>query len=158
MISLASVADPEQPVTIKNLVAQFAPRTEVRMRGVRWLKFAIAVVALAALATLWQLMPVADVITSGRVTHWASEFAGTVWAPLIVLAAYTPAALVMFPRPLITLFAVVALGPWLGFGYAMSGILIAALVAAVAMALGIATLLVRRWLLTTQLHGESTRA
>ena len=32
------------------------------------------------------------------------------------------------------------------------------LVAAVAMALGIATFLVRRWLLTTQLHGESTRA
>jgi phospholipase D1/2 len=62
------------------------------------------------------------------VTHWAREFAGTVWTPLIVLAAYTPAAMVMFPRPLITLFAVVAFGPWLGFGYAMSGILIAAFV------------------------------
>ena len=32
------------------------------------------------------------------------------------------------------------------------------LLAAVAMALGIATFLVRHWLLTTQLHGESTRA
>jgi phospholipase D1/2 len=259
VVSLASIADPEQPVTIENLVAQFAPRTEIRMRGVRWLTFATAVVALTALAALWQFTPVADVITPGRVTHWAREFAGNVWAPLIVLAAYTPAAMVMFPRPLITLFAVVAFGPWLGFGYAMSGILISAfvtyvigmrmdrgtvrrlagpklnriiavlrrrgivaltalrlvplapfaivgvvagairvklrdfmlatafgmlpgtlaaavfgdhlevalrdpsevnlwLVAAVLMALGIATLLVRRWLLTTQLHGESTRA
>lgn len=76
----------------------------------------------------FHVTPVADVITPGRVTHWAREFAGIVWAPLIVLAAYTPAAVVMFPRPLITLFAVVAFGPWLGFGYAMSGILIAALV------------------------------
>jgi uncharacterized membrane protein YdjX (TVP38/TMEM64 family) len=259
VVSLASIADPEQPVTIENLVAQFAPRTEIRMRGVRWLTFATAVVALTALAALWQFTPVAEVITPGRVTHWAREFAGNVWAPLIVLAAYTPAAMVMFPRPLITLFAVVAFGPWLGFGYAMSGILISAfvtyvigmrmdrgtvrrlagpklnriiavlrrrgivaltalrlvplapfaivgvvagairvklrdfmlatafgmlpgtlaaavfsdhlevalrdpsevnlwLVAAVLMALGIATLLVRRWLLTTQLHGESTRA
>jgi uncharacterized membrane protein YdjX (TVP38/TMEM64 family) len=33
----------------------------------------------------------------------------------------------MFPRPLITLFAVVAFGPWLGFGYSMAGILISAL-------------------------------
>jgi uncharacterized membrane protein YdjX (TVP38/TMEM64 family) len=31
----------------------------------------------------------------------------------------------MFPRPLITLAAVVAFGPWLGFVYAMGGILIA---------------------------------
>lgn len=128
VVRLASIADPEQPVTIENLVAQFAPRTEIRMRGVRWLTFATAVVALAVLAALWQFTPVADVITPGRVTHWAREFAGTVWAPLIVLAAYTPAALVMFPRPLITLFAVVAFGPWLGFGYAMSGILISAFV------------------------------
>ena len=34
----------------------------------------------------------------------------------------------MFPRPLITLFAVIAFGPWLGFAYGMSGILLAALV------------------------------
>ena len=32
----------------------------------------------------------------------------------------------MFPRPVITLFAVVAFGPWLGFIYAMLGIQIAA--------------------------------
>ena len=34
----------------------------------------------------------------------------------------------MFPRPLITLFAVIAFGPWLGFVYSMTGILLAALV------------------------------
>ena len=36
-------------------------------------------------------------------------------------------SIVMFPRPLITLFAVVAFGAWLGFAYAMTGILLAAL-------------------------------
>jgi uncharacterized membrane protein YdjX (TVP38/TMEM64 family) len=38
------------------------------------------------------------------------------------MVSYTPACLVMFPRPLITLAAVIAFGPWLGFGYALLGI------------------------------------
>jgi len=43
------------------------------------------------------------------------------------MLAYTPAAFVMFPRPLVTLLAVIAFGPWLGFAYSMTGILGAAL-------------------------------
>jgi uncharacterized membrane protein YdjX (TVP38/TMEM64 family) len=34
----------------------------------------------------------------------------------------------MFPRPLITLAAVMAFGPWIGFALAMTGVLVAALV------------------------------
>ena len=34
----------------------------------------------------------------------------------------------MFPRTLITLFSVLVFGPWLGFVYAMSGILLASLI------------------------------
>jgi phospholipase D1/2 len=33
----------------------------------------------------------------------------------------------MFPRPVLTLFTVIAFGPWLGFAYSMTGILGAAL-------------------------------
>lgn len=127
-MSLASIADPEQPVTVEQLVAQFAPRATVRVRGIQWLKLVMAMVLVAALAGLWQLAPIADVLTAERITGWAREFGATGWAPLLVLAAYTPAAIIMFPRPLITLFAVIAFGPWLGFGYAMSGILIAAFI------------------------------
>jgi uncharacterized membrane protein YdjX (TVP38/TMEM64 family) len=46
---------------------------------------------------------------------------------LIVIAAPTVACIIMFPRPLITLAAVLAFGAWLGFVYAMAGILAAAL-------------------------------
>jgi len=35
---------------------------------------------------------------------------------------YTPACFLMFPRPLITLAGVIAFGPWLGFLYAVIGI------------------------------------
>jgi uncharacterized membrane protein YdjX (TVP38/TMEM64 family) len=40
--------------------------------------------------------------------------------------AFTPASYVMFPRPIITLFAVIAYGPVWGFVIAMTGIQIAA--------------------------------
>jgi uncharacterized membrane protein YdjX (TVP38/TMEM64 family) len=44
------------------------------------------------------------------------------------MAAYTPACLVMFPRPLITLAAVIAFGPWLGFFYSLTGICVSSAV------------------------------
>ena len=44
------------------------------------------------------------------------------------MLAYTPASFIMFPRPLITLSAVVAFGAWLGFLYAVTGILLSAAV------------------------------
>jgi phosphatidylserine/phosphatidylglycerophosphate/cardiolipin synthase-like enzyme/uncharacterized membrane protein YdjX (TVP38/TMEM64 family) len=127
ILSLASIADPEQPVSVEKLDGQFAPRTAVRLRGARWFKIAMTILIVAGLTAMWQFTPVGAAFTPERVTAWAQAFADRAWAPLIVLAAFTPAALVMFPRPLITLFAVVAFGPWLGFVYSMTGILISAL-------------------------------
>lgn len=127
IVSLASIADPEQPVSLENLVGQFAPRTSVRLSGTRWLKVAMTILIVAGLAAMWQFTPLHAAFTPAHVTAWAHAFANRAWAPLIVLAAFTPAALLMFPRPLITLFAVVAFGPWLGFAYSMAGILISAL-------------------------------
>src|SRR5688500_19530656 len=58
---------------------------------------------------------------------WARAARGVEWTPLVVIALYTPAAFVMFPRPLLTLLTVIAFGPWLGFAYGMAGIITAAL-------------------------------
>ena len=91
------------------------------------LKLIGLVVVVAALTAMWRYTPLAEWIDAGRVTEWAQQFADRWWAPLLILVAYTPACVVMFPRPLITLAAVVAFGPQLGFVYALSGILIAAL-------------------------------
>jgi uncharacterized membrane protein YdjX (TVP38/TMEM64 family) len=80
-----------------------------------------------ALTLAWRFTPLADVVTAANVTAWSREFGDRWWAPLAVIAAPTVACLVMFPRPLITLAAVLVFGPWLGFGYAMAGIMVAAL-------------------------------
>lgn len=91
-----------------------------------WWKVLAALVLAAALAAAWRYTPLADYVTAERVGGWARAVRETPWAPLLVIAAYTPAAFILFPRPLLTLLTVVAFGPWLGFAYGMTGILVSA--------------------------------
>ncbi len=82
---------------------------------------------MAALAAAWRFTPLADYLTAQRIAGWAHAARKTRWAPFIVIAAYTPAAFLLFPRPLLTLASVIAFGAWLGFAYAVAGIVGAAL-------------------------------
>jgi uncharacterized membrane protein YdjX (TVP38/TMEM64 family) len=127
-LTAAAIADPEAPVTLDRLSAYFAPSAASGGSGPAWGKFAVAALVLVALTLAWRFTPLADVVTAANVTAWAREFGDRWWAPFAVIAAPTLACLVMFPRPLITLAAVLVFGPWLGFAYAMAGIMVAALV------------------------------
>jgi uncharacterized membrane protein YdjX (TVP38/TMEM64 family) len=95
--------------------------------GPAWGKLALIALAIAGLAAVWRYTPLGEYLTPDRVFEWAQSFGGRWWAPLVVIAAYTPACFTMFPRPLITLLAVIAFGPTLGFVAAMTGILLASL-------------------------------
>lgn len=92
-----------------------------------WGKIITFVLVFAALAAAWRYTPLSDYITGENITAWARAVREYRWAPLIVILAYTPAAFLMFPRPLLTLLTVVAFGPWLGFAYGMIGIVVSAL-------------------------------
>ena len=124
VVTAAQVADLEQPVSLDRLVEEFSPDLE-RRRGPAWGWIAATVLLVAALTGAWRYTPLAEVVTAERVDAWVDGFGSMAWAPLAVILAYTPASLVLFPRPLITLFAVLAFGPWLGFACAMTGILLA---------------------------------
>jgi uncharacterized membrane protein YdjX (TVP38/TMEM64 family) len=111
------------------------PADQARHRPPRrlpWLHWLAGAAVLLALALAWRFTPIADVVTPQKVIEWTDALAAYWWAPALLMLAYTPASVVMFPRPLITLAVVVAFGPWRGFAYAMAGILLAALVAYVA--------------------------
>lgn len=127
VLNMISVADPEKPVELKMLVKMFSPDIRPGRRMARyWLRFTAAVAAVACLTAVWKFTPLAQWVEPGMVTSWAREFGDNSWAALLVVLAYTPASIVLFPRPVITLFAVVAFGPWLGFVYAILGIELAA--------------------------------
>jgi uncharacterized membrane protein YdjX (TVP38/TMEM64 family) len=98
-----------------------------RRRKPAWGKIALAVLVLVALAAVWRYTPLSQFLAPRRVLAWAHAAGQSHWAPLVLIAAYTPAAFLLFPRPLITLVSVVAFGVWLGLTYAVIGILGAAL-------------------------------
>jgi phospholipase D1/2 len=129
VLTMVSVADPERPVELADLVKLFNPdveATEEPKAGPAWGKIAGIVGVLIALTALWKFTPLAGYLEGSQITGWARRVGNEWWAPLATILAYTPAALTMFPRPLITLFAVVAFGPLMGFVYAMLGIEVSA--------------------------------
>jgi phosphatidylserine/phosphatidylglycerophosphate/cardiolipin synthase-like enzyme/uncharacterized membrane protein YdjX (TVP38/TMEM64 family) len=139
VLAMISVADPEKPVELGDLAKLFTPETEptsenalVSGAGPAWGKLVGGALVLVALTALWKLTPLATFLDANLITSWARR-AGSHWVtPILTILAYTPAALTMFPRPLITLFAVIAFGPLLGFAYAMLGIELSAWVTFVA--------------------------
>jgi len=113
-MTMSAPVDPEGPVELPS-------SARIVARAIA------AVIAFACLALAWRYTPLAELLSPARVIEWAGRAAAAPWTPALVLAAYTPACFVLFPRPLITLFAVAALGPARGLTCAFLGILIAAL-------------------------------
>ena len=85
-----------------------------------------AVLVIGALGAAWRWTPLADYLTADQIIHWARALRRDPWAPAALVLAYTPASLIMFPTPLLTLFAVIAFGALAGAGYALGGIMLSA--------------------------------
>jgi uncharacterized membrane protein YdjX (TVP38/TMEM64 family) len=128
LVSVASVADPEEPISLDFLELELGANKSAPEPSDRpaWGKIAIFVVAIAALAAAWRYTPLAHLVTPENVMRWAREMGAHPWTPILMVLAYTPACIIMFPRSLITLAGVIAFGPWLAFLYAMTGIVLSA--------------------------------
>jgi phosphatidylserine/phosphatidylglycerophosphate/cardiolipin synthase-like enzyme/uncharacterized membrane protein YdjX (TVP38/TMEM64 family) len=128
VLSMASVADPEEPIALETLLSERHVDEVASPEKPAWGQLAGIALAIVLLMALWQFTPLKGIASAEAAIRWAKAFGEQPWAPFVVMAAYTPACLVMFPRPLITLAAVIAFGPWLGFVYSLTGICISAAV------------------------------
>jgi phospholipase D1/2 len=128
LVSIAAVADPDEPIALDFLSTDRVTASNEAKGKPAWGRLALFALGIAVLAGLWRFTPLAEIASPEQVVAWAKDFGSRWWAPLVIIAAYTPACFVMFPRPLITLASVIAFGPLLGFAYSMSGILLAAAV------------------------------
>lgn len=99
-----------------------------KQRRPAWGKLTLGALLLVALALTWKFTPLAEYLTRENAIAWARAARENRWAPIAVILAYTPAALLMFPRPFLTLLTIIAFGRWLGFGYSAAGIMLAAMV------------------------------
>ncbi|HEX7813481.1 MAG TPA: VTT domain-containing protein, partial [Burkholderiales bacterium] len=128
VVEMAALADLDKPVSLDSLMEHISAPVQTKSAPRRWRTLLVAIAVLAVLTAIWRYTPLAQYVTAERITALAENVSGLWWVPLLLIAAYTPACLTMFPRPLITLFAIVAFGPALGAAYAMCGILLAAAV------------------------------
>ena len=126
LVNVAAVADPEEPIALQALLDEREIVEEQAKNTPAWGKLAALLVVIISLTLLWRATPLAGVVSPENVIAWAKDFGARWWAPLVVMALYTPACLMMFPRPLITLAAVIAFGPWLGFLWSLLGIVASA--------------------------------
>ncbi len=98
-----------------------------RQRRPAWAKLGLIALGIVALAAAWRYTPLASYVAPKRMIGFARLLGATRWGPVAVAAAYTPAAFVMFPRPLLSLLAIVAFGLYLGGACIVAGVLGAAL-------------------------------
>ena len=96
-------------------------------RGPAWTKLGLIALAVCGLAAAWRFTPLAEVLAPHRIAEWARAVGGSRWTPVILALAYTPGAFLMFPRPLLTLVTILALGARAGLLCSMTGIMGAAL-------------------------------
>jgi len=128
VVNVAAVADPDEPIALEALLLDRHQEEPPPPEKIRWAQLGLMAGLIVALTVLWRWTPLAHTVSPEAVIGWAKDFGDHWWAPVVVMALYTPACLLMFPRPLITLAAVIAFGPWLGFLYALVGICASAVV------------------------------
>ncbi len=125
LIDAVSISDPERPVSLDALIGEFETGPEPKKRRVPWRKVGVALLAVLALTLAWKYTALSDWVSMSNATEWASRYADNWWAPVLLILLYTPASVIMFPRPILTLTAVFVFGAWPGIAYAMTGVLLA---------------------------------
>jgi phosphatidylserine/phosphatidylglycerophosphate/cardiolipin synthase-like enzyme/uncharacterized membrane protein YdjX (TVP38/TMEM64 family) len=119
--ALETLADPRRPLGLGTLWRRLP--IEPASAGV-----AGAALALIALTLLWQLTPLSSVLEPQAIRGTLRGLAGTPWAPAAVLAMFVVGGLVAFPVLILIAATAATFGPWFGFAYAMTGVLLSALV------------------------------
>ena len=93
-----------------------------------WIAAAAIGSLLLAMVLAWRFTPLHEALSAENVEGTLEALSGRWWTPLLLAALFTPAALVMFPRPILTLAAVAVFGFVEGFVISMAGVLASALV------------------------------
>lgn len=94
-----------------------------------WVKAGIVLSVCVGLALAWRWTPLSEWLTVETIIGWLFSLRGNPLGPYIVLGAYMIGSLVLFPITLLILATAYTFGPWLGFFYAMTGSLLAAVAA-----------------------------
>src|SRR5690606_23439627 len=107
---------------------EFVPETTRKPVVNRVWRVSIALLVIAALAALWRWTPLRDIVSLSTAIAMARALEESAFTPLVVLAAYVIAGLVVFPVTVLIAVSGIIFGPLVGGLYAMSGSLLSAAV------------------------------
>ncbi len=114
-------ADPERPVQPRHVFDAMLPRDQQHRLRRRYLHLAGLIAVVTGLTLVWRLTPLRHAIALDVVLGWADRFGASPAAPLLALATFVLAAVLLVPMNLIFLASVVTLGPVLGAIVALLG-------------------------------------
>lgn len=124
--TVRDLADAERPVRPEDFVGDMYDAQGATTPRHRWLKLAATVLAVAVLAGLWNLSPLAEWADPERLEPRLEAISDSPWAPLAVTALFVLGGLVVFPVTVMIALTAMTFGPWLGFLYAALGSLLGA--------------------------------
>jgi phosphatidylserine/phosphatidylglycerophosphate/cardiolipin synthase-like enzyme/uncharacterized membrane protein YdjX (TVP38/TMEM64 family) len=111
------VADPREPLHLDRAANRmWTARTILAVSGMA--------AALAGLALAWQYTSLRDFTDIGFLSSVISQPARSHFAPLFAIAAFVLGGLVVFPVLVLIAATAAALGPWMGFVSAATGVLL----------------------------------
>jgi phosphatidylserine/phosphatidylglycerophosphate/cardiolipin synthase-like enzyme/uncharacterized membrane protein YdjX (TVP38/TMEM64 family) len=123
--ALEVLADPARPLGVRVLWRKLRRRLSNEPAG---LAVAMAVLLILVLTLVWQITPLSSVMEPQAVAQALRGLAGTPWAPAAVLALFVLGGLVAFPVLILITATAATFGPWLGFAYALAGVIASALI------------------------------
>lgn len=123
---LEAIADPERPIGYDSLVSTFGLRRRRRVQ-LTLVALGLSLFVVTALTLLWYLTPLSELADPRVIDAELSALRTSVWAPVIVIAAFLIASVVAFPINVLTIGTAAAFGPLLGGLYAGLGCMTSAL-------------------------------
>ena len=128
LVPASAVVDPEKPMDPEELAQEFVPRAVRKPVVSRLWTVCLTLVAMAALAALWRWTPLRDFVALDALVRMAHIVDDSAAAPLIVLAAYVVAGVLVVPVTVMIVATGVVFGPALGTLYAFGGAIVSAAV------------------------------
>jgi phospholipase D1/2 len=116
-----AVFDPERPITPDELVAEFVPEEARQPVSRRLTGLAMLALLLGGLALAWRATPLGDAVNLASLVAAARTLEAMPFTPLIAVAAFALAGVLMVPVTLLIAVTGIVFGPVHGALYAIAG-------------------------------------
>jgi phosphatidylserine/phosphatidylglycerophosphate/cardiolipin synthase-like enzyme/uncharacterized membrane protein YdjX (TVP38/TMEM64 family) len=124
----SSLIDPERPLDSDQLVEEFWPGTMRRHAAPYFIRLALLLACLAALAIVWRSTPLVRILDPKALFTSVVEISNSPFAPIWVVGAYTLGSLIFIPITLLIIATAAAFGPVQAFFYSFFGSLLSSVV------------------------------